>query len=37
MSLDKLPPAYRWIDLRDDGTLDTGVRYLEADRLLASA
>jgi Icc protein len=27
---DTLPPAYRWFDLREDGTFETGVRYLDA-------
>ena len=27
---DALPPAYRWFDLRPDGTFETGVRYVHA-------
>ena len=27
---DGLPPAYRWFDLRADGTFETGVRYVHA-------
>ncbi|MGD8235932.1 MAG: phosphodiesterase [Chromatiales bacterium] len=28
--IDTLPPAYRWFDLRADGTFETGVKYVRA-------
>ena len=28
--LDDRPPAYRWIDLYDDGKINTGVKYLQS-------
>lgn len=28
-ALDEIPPGYRWLELFDDGTFDTGVRRLE--------
>jgi Icc protein len=37
MSLDGRAPAYRWLDLHPDGHLDTGVVYLAAEWLQASA
>lgn len=27
-TLDDLPPAYRWLDLHDDGTIETGIEWL---------
>lgn len=32
-AIDDRPPGYRWLHLRDDGTLDTGVEWVEAARL----
>lgn len=29
-TLDDRPPAYRWIDLYDDGKINTGVKYLQS-------
>lgn len=29
-ALDDRPPAYRWIDLYDDGQINTGVKYLQS-------
>ena len=29
-ALDDRPPAYRWIDLYDDGKINTGVKYLQS-------
>ena len=29
-TLDDCPPAYRWIDLYDDGKINTGVKYLQS-------
>ena len=37
LSLDDLGPAWRWLDLHPNGTLDTGVRYLDVDCLAESA
>lgn len=37
MSLDNQPPAYRWLDLHDDGRIETGVRYLAREQWPKSA
>ena len=37
MSLDGLSPAYRWLDLHVDGSLDTGVVFTGAAPLSATA
>lgn len=37
MGLDGLAPAYRWLDLVADGRVDSGVVYLEEQRLLVNA
>jgi Icc protein len=37
MGLDRLAPAYRWLDLAPDGRVDTGIVYLEEQRLLIDA
>ncbi|MEJ2310149.1 MAG: phosphodiesterase [Gammaproteobacteria bacterium] len=34
--VDLLPPAYRWFELRQDGSFETGVRYLHAEMRQAS-
>ena len=30
-SLDSRPPAYRWLELGDDGSLETGIEWVNAD------
>ena len=37
MSLDTRPPAYRWLDLYEDGRIETGVHYLAHSELPQSA
>jgi Icc protein len=37
LNLDRLGPAWRWLDLHPDGTLDTGVRHLDVACLAESA
>jgi Icc protein len=29
--VDQRPPAYRWMRLGDDGGLDTGIEWVDAD------
>ncbi len=35
--LDDFGPAWRWLDLNTDGSLETGIRYLPGERLQQSA
>lgn len=37
MSLDGREPAYRWLDLLDDGCIETGVRYLSESEIRLKA